>query len=87
MWNGQEMVKARLRWISPLRTLFLFSSDREKKTHVMPPDLIKNYLKRGKLKALEATPLTKRAVDGVVGEFEKMPRRREELAARYAPAA
>jgi hypothetical protein len=87
MWNGKEMVKARLRWISPLRTLFLFSSDREKNAHVMPPDLIKNYLKRGKLKALEATPLTKRAVDGVVGDFEKMPRRREEIAARYAPAA
>lgn len=87
MWNGKEMVKARLRWISPLRTLFLFSSDREKNAHVMPPDLIKNYLKRGKLKALEATPLTKRAVDGVVGEFEKMPKRREEMAARYAPAA
>ncbi|MEW5881413.1 MAG: DUF1631 family protein [Pseudomonadota bacterium] len=86
MWNGKEMVKARLRWISPLRTLFLFSSDREKNAHVMPPDLIKNYLKRGKLKALEATPLTKRAVDGVVGDFEKMPRRREEIAARYAPA-
>lgn len=87
MWNGNEMVKARLRWISPLRTLFLFSSDREKNAHVMPPDLIKNYLKRGKLKALEATPLTKRAVDGVVGEFEKMPRRRDEMAARYARAA
>jgi hypothetical protein len=86
MWNGKEMVKARLRWISPLRTLFLFSSDREKNAHVMPPDLIKNYLKRGKLKALEATPLTKRAVDGVVGDFEKMPKRREEIAARYAPA-
>ncbi|MFZ5538889.1 MAG: DUF1631 family protein [Pseudomonadota bacterium] len=86
MWNGKEMVKARLRWISPLRTLFLFSSDREKNAHVMPPDLIKNYLKRGKLKALEATPLTKRAVDGVVGDFERMPRRREEIAARYAPA-
>jgi hypothetical protein len=87
MWNGKEMVKARLRWISPLRTLFLFSTDREKNAHVLPPDLIKNYLKRGKLKALEATPLTKRAVDGVVGDFEKMPKRRDEIAARYAPAA
>jgi hypothetical protein len=87
MWNGQEMIKARLRWISPLRTLFLFSSEHEKNAHVMPPDLIKNYLKRGKLKAMEATPLMKRAVDGVVGDFEKMPKRREEMAARYAPAA
>lgn len=86
MWNGKEMVKARLRWISPLRTLFLFSSDHEKTAHVMAPDLIKNYLKRGRLKALEATPLTKRAVDGVIGDFEKMPKRREEMAARYAPA-
>lgn len=86
LWNGKEMMKAKLRWISPLRTLFLFSSDHEKNAHVMPPDLIKQYLKRGKLKALEAVPLTKRAVDGVVGEFERMPKRADEMAAKYAPA-
>jgi hypothetical protein len=84
LWNGKERVKARLRWISPLRTLFLFSTDQEKSAHVMPPHVIKSYLKKGWLKAIEQTPLTRRAVDGVVSEFEKMPKRRDELASRYA---
>jgi hypothetical protein len=83
LWNGKGMIKARLRWISPLRTLFMFSAEPDGKAHVMPPDVIKSYLKKGYLKPLETTPLTKRAVDGVVGEFEKMPKRAEELAARY----
>lgn len=87
LWNGKGMIKARLRWISPLRTLFMFSAEPDGKAHVMPPDVIKSYLKKGYLKPLETTPLTKRAVDGVVGEFEKMPKRAEELAARYMPAA
>ena len=86
LWNGKVMIKARLRWISPLRTLFMFSGEPDGKAHVMPPDVIKSYLKRGYLKPLETTPLTKRAVDGVVGEFEKMPKRAEELAARYMTA-
>jgi len=86
LWNGKGMIKARLRWISPLRTLFMFSGEPDGKAHVMPPDVIKSYLKKGYLKPLETTPLTKRAVDGVVGEFEKTPKRAEELAARYMTA-
>ncbi len=57
MFNGTETVKVRLRWISPLRTLFLFSANQEKDAHVLPPDVIKSYLKRGYLKAIEATRL------------------------------
>ncbi|HEU0200646.1 MAG TPA: DUF1631 family protein, partial [Burkholderiaceae bacterium] len=86
IWNGHELIKVRLRWISPLRTLFMFSSDQDNQAHVLPPDVIKSYLKRGYLKPLETGSLTRRAVDGVVGEFEKMPKRAEELAARYMPA-
>jgi hypothetical protein len=86
LWNGKTMIKARLRWISPLRTLFMFSGDPDGKAHVMPPNVIKSYLKKGYLKPLETTPLTKRAVDGVVGEFEKAPKRAQELAARYMTA-
>jgi hypothetical protein len=86
LWNGKTMIKARLRWISPLRTMFMFSGEPDGKAHVMPPDVIKSYLKKQYLKPLETTPLTKRAVDGVVGEFEKAPKRAEELAARYMAA-
>lgn len=86
MFDGEKKIKVRLRWISPLRTLFLFSANQEKDAHVLPPDVIKSYLKRGYLKAIEATPLTKRAVDQVVGDFERAPKFAQELVARYAPA-
>jgi hypothetical protein len=84
LWNGKEFVRARLRWISPLRTLFMFSCAQETQARVLAPDVLKSYLKRGFLKPLEHDPLMKRAVDGVVGDFEKMPKRGEELAARFA---
>jgi hypothetical protein len=84
MWNGTEFIRARLRWISPLRTLFMFSCAEEAQARVLAPDVLKSYLKRGFLKPLEHDPLMKRAVDGVVGEFEKTPKRAEELTSRFA---
>jgi hypothetical protein len=85
LWDGKRMVKAKLRWISPLRTLFMFSSNEEQDAIVLPPNVIKSYLKRGYIKPLESMPLTRRAVDQVVGDFEKMPRFAEEMASRYVP--
>jgi len=84
IWNGTEFVKARLRWISPLRTLFMFSSGVDNKAHVMSPELIKTYLRRSYIRPLEAEPLMRRAVDAVVSEFEKSPTRAVDLAARFA---
>jgi hypothetical protein len=86
IWNGKEFVKARLRWISPLRTLFMFSSGTDNKAHVMSPELIKTYLRRNYIRPLESEPLMRRAVDAVMSEFEKSPKRAAELAARFAEA-
>jgi hypothetical protein len=87
IWNGHEFVKARLRWISPLRTLFMFSGSVDNKAHVMSPELIKTYLRRSYIRPLVSEPLMRRAVDAVVSEFEKSPKRAEELAARFASTA
>ena len=84
LWNGTEFIRARLRWISPLRTLFMFSCSNEAQARVLSPDVLKSYMKRGFLKPLEHDPLMKRAVDGLVGEFEKAPKRADELVARFA---
>jgi Protein of unknown function (DUF1631) len=86
IWNGHEFIKARLRWISPLRTLFMFSSGVDNKAHVMSPELIRTYLRRSYIRPLESEPLMRRAVDAVVSEFEKSPKRAAELAARFAQA-
>jgi hypothetical protein len=82
LYDGKEVVKVKLRWISPLRTLFMFSSDADKSARVLSPQTIKSYLKQGWLKPLEAVPLTKRVADRMIGEFERSPKRAEELARR-----
>jgi len=82
LYDGKQVIKIRLRWISPLRTLFMFSNDNEKTTRVLSPEAIKSYLKQGWLKPLETVPLTKRLADRVIGEFERSPKRAEELARR-----
>ena len=84
MYNGTDTVKVRLRWISPLRTLFLFSANHEKDAHVLPAAVIKSYLKRGYLKPVGASSLTRRAVDQVVNEFEKQPQFAKQLTDRYS---
>jgi hypothetical protein len=37
LWNGMEHTPVKLRWMSPLRTLFLFASEHDQKAHVLSP--------------------------------------------------
>ena len=80
LYDGKQVIKVRLRWISPLRTLFMFACEADKSTRVLSPETIRSYLKQGWLKPLETVPLTKRAANRVLGELERSPKRAEELA-------
>lgn len=80
--DGEHIYKVKLRWISPLKTLYMFSGSDEKSARVLAPDVIKGYLKTGMLRPIEDTPLTRRIVDRVVGEFERTPQRAQELTKR-----
>ncbi len=80
LYDGEKTIKVKLRWISPLRTLFMFSgSGEEKNARVLSPETIKSYLRQGWLKPLEDEPLMKRAVDRVVSELEHSPKRADAL--------
>jgi hypothetical protein len=83
MWNGMDFVRVKLRWMSPLRTLFLFASEHDQKAHVLSSDMLKSYLARKYIEPLESIPLTKRAVDAVVADFEAVPNRAASMADRY----
>jgi hypothetical protein len=83
MWNGMDFVRVKLRWMSPLRTLFLFASEHDQKAHVLSSDMLKSYLARKYIEPLESVPLTKRAVDAVVADFEALPNRAAAMAERY----
>jgi hypothetical protein len=84
LWNGIEHTRVKLRWMSPLRTLFLFAGEQDQKAHVLSADVLKSYLARKYIEPLESVPLTKRAVDAVVADFEGAPERAKALANRYA---
>jgi Protein of unknown function (DUF1631) len=83
LWNGMEFVRVKLRWMSPLRTLFLFAGEHDQKAHVLSSDMLKSYLARKYIEPLESVPLTKRAVDAVVADFESTPDRAATMANRY----
>jgi hypothetical protein len=87
LWNGMDFTRVRLRWMSPLRTLFLFAGEHDQKAHVLSADILKSYLARKYIEPLESVPLTKRAVDAVVADFEGAPDRARALANRYAASA
>ncbi|MGZ9030433.1 MAG: DUF1631 family protein [Burkholderiaceae bacterium] len=84
LWNGLDFTRVKLRWMSPLRTLFLFAGEHDQKAHVLSAELLKSYLARKYIEPLESVPLTKRAVDAVVADFEGAPERAKALANRYA---
>ncbi len=84
LWNGVDHTRVKLRWMSPLRTLFLFAAEQDQKAHVLSADMLKSYLARKYIEPLESVPLTKRAVDAVVADFEGMPERAKAMANRYA---
>jgi len=86
LWDGRAFLKARLRWISPLRTMYMFSSGAENRAHVMSPDLIRSYLHRDLIRPLERAPLTERVASAVVADFENTPERASELASRLTVA-
>jgi hypothetical protein len=83
LWNGMDFVRVKLRWMSPLRTLFLFAGEHDQKAHVLSSDMLKSYLARKYIEPLESVPLTKRAVDAVVADFESAPDRAATMAKRY----
>jgi Protein of unknown function (DUF1631) len=84
LWNGMDFNRVKLRWMSPLRTLFLFAGEHDQKAHVLSAEILKSYLARKYIEPLESVPLTKRAVDAVVADFEGAPERAKALANRYA---
>ncbi len=59
-----------LRWISPKKALYLFTTAAGDKAHSLSPDTLVAYLESGWLVAVEATPLFDRAVDGVMFDLK-----------------
>jgi len=55
-----------LRWISPKKALYLFTTATGDRAHSLSPDTMVAYLQSGWLVAVESAPLFERLVDGVM---------------------
>jgi hypothetical protein len=82
LWDGKAFIKAQLRWISPLRTMFLFSGGTGNEPHVMSPDLVRSYVRREYIQSLDTVSLTDRIASAVLADFDRDPTRVERLTTR-----
>ena len=60
-----------LRWISPKKALYLFTTSAGDRAHSLSPDTLVAYLQSGWLVALESAPLFDRLVDGVMLDLKQ----------------
>jgi hypothetical protein len=65
--------RARLRWISPRRSFYLFAAAESGAAHSLSPETVRNFLRLGRLRPLEPAPLFDRAVGSVVQDLADGP--------------
>jgi hypothetical protein len=71
LWTGQQTERVRLRWISPRRNFYLFTSAETGKAHSLAPLVLRNYMRAGRIKTAEKAPLFTRVVDDLMRDLQK----------------
>jgi hypothetical protein len=67
---GDVTERVRLRWISPMQTLYLFTPADGSRAHSLAPKTMRSYLRSGGLRPVESAPLFDRAVHGVMLDLQ-----------------
>jgi hypothetical protein len=77
LWTGQQTERVRLRWISPRRNFYLFTSAETGKAHSLAPLILRGCVRTGRMRPAESAPLFERAVSDLMrdlqGEDESVP--------------
>jgi hypothetical protein len=77
LWTGQQTERVRLRWISPRRNFYLFTSAETGKAHSLAPIILRSCVRTGRIRPAESAPLFERAVSDLMrdlqGEGEAVP--------------
>ena len=68
--NDGQVERVVLRWISPKKALYLFTTSAGDRAHSLSPETLIAYLQSGWLVPVETTPLFDRAVDGVMFDLK-----------------
>ena len=64
--------RVQLRWFTPRRALYLFSSSQGKKTHSLTPATLRQFLRDGRIAPVEGVPLFDRALREMMDELQRM---------------
>ena len=70
LWTGEQNERVRLRWISPRRNFYLFTSAETGKAHSLAPLILRSYVRAGRIKTAESAPLFERVVDGMMHDLQ-----------------
>lgn len=70
LWTGQQTERVRLRWVSPRRNFYLFTSAETGKAHSLAPLILRNYIRVGRIKTAEKAPLFTRVVDDLMRDLQ-----------------
>ena len=69
LYTGQQVERVRLRWISPRRNFYLFTSAETGKAHSLAPLVLRGYVRAGRIRAAEQSRLFERAVGEVMRDL------------------
>ncbi len=67
---GEVTERVRLRWISPRKTLYLFTPADGRQANSPSPEALRGYLRAGRIQPIESVPLFERAVYAVVQDLQ-----------------
>jgi hypothetical protein len=69
---GDVNERVQLRWFTPRRALYLFSSSQGKRTHSLTPATLRQFLRDGRIAPVEGVPLFDRALREMMDELQRM---------------
>lgn len=67
---GDVVERVRLRWISPRKSLYLFTPADGALAHSLAPETLRAYVRAGRLRPVESQPLFERAVNAVMHDLQ-----------------
>ncbi len=69
LYTGEQVERVRLRWISPRRNFYLFTSAETGKAHSLAPLVLRGYVRAGRIRAAESAPLFERVVGDLMRDL------------------
>ena len=70
LWTGEQTERVRLRWISPRKNFYLFTSAETGKAHSLAPLILRSFVRAGRISTAERAPLFERVVDDMMHDLK-----------------